>query len=103
MILSGNERHMLESLRFAFVGAEKCSDEVFHLFESACPHGVILEGYGITECSPIVSVNPLDRQKRGTVGKFLPSLEYEIRSLDGKTTLPLKEQGMIFVSGPSIF
>jgi long-chain-fatty-acid--[acyl-carrier-protein] ligase len=49
------------------VGAEKCNDSVFENFAKMCPQAEILEGYGITECSPIVSVNPLGTAKRGTV------------------------------------
>ena len=64
MILSGNHKETLTSLKFAFVGAEKCSDEVFSLFEEKCPDATILEGYGITECSPIVTVNPLEKQEK---------------------------------------
>lgn len=103
MILSWSEKDTLQSLRFAFVWAEKCSDEVFSLFEERCPKATILEGYGITECSPIVTVNPMNTQKKGSAGKFLPTLEYRIRSLDNSRDLSHTEQGMIYVSGPSIF
>ena len=43
MILANNDEKILESLRFAFVGAEKCSDELFSLFSEKCSEGVILE------------------------------------------------------------
>lgn len=79
MILAGNDTNMLQSLAFAFIGAEKCSDDVFELCQKKCPDTKILEGYGITECSPIVTVNPLDEQRHGSAGKFLPDLEYRIR------------------------
>lgn len=64
MILSANPREILQSLRLVFVGAEKCTDDVFRLFQEKCSEATILEGYGITECSPIVTVNPLEIQKR---------------------------------------
>lgn len=103
MILSGNASESLQSLKFAFVGAEKCSDEVFALFHDKCPEATILEGYGITECSPIVTVNPLEKQIKWSAGKFLPTITPMIRSLDGKYVVKPGEQWMIYVSGPSIF
>lgn len=103
MILANNAAETLESLKYAFVGAEKCGDDVFASFAETCPGAVILEGYGITECSPIVTVNPMEKQKKGSAGKFLPQVEFCIRSLDGKGNMPTGEQGMIYVAGPSIF
>lgn len=103
MILSGNDKEFLASLKFAFVWAEKCSDEVFTLFGQKCPEATILEWYGITECSPIVTVNPLEKQIKWSAGKFLPTLTPMIRSLDGKEVLKTWEQGMIYLNGPSIF
>lgn len=103
MIVSWNDAETLSSLKFAFVWAEKCSDEVFSLFQEKCKNAIILEGYGITECSPIVTVNPLEKQEAWSAGKFLPTLTPMIRSLDGKTIVKEGEQGMIYVSGPSIF
>ncbi len=93
----------LESLRYAFVGAEKCGDEVFDLFHTKCPDGVILEGYGITECSPIVTINPLSKQVKWSAGKFLPSLSYSIRDINTGKEVKSGEQWMIYVSGDSIF
>ena len=103
MILCSNNREVLGSLQYAFVGAEKCSEDIFTLFHEKCPDGVILEWYGITECSPIVTVNALTQQKKWSAGKFLPQVDYTIRSLDGDSDMKSWEQGMIFVSGPSIF
>ncbi len=103
MILANNSVDIVKSLKYAFVGAEKCGDDVVSLFHEKCSNGVILEWYGITECSPIVTVNPLGKQKKGSAWKFIPGMEYAIRSLDNTSDMKTWEQGMIFVSGPSIF
>ena len=103
MILANNSSDMVSSVSYAFIGAEKCGDDVFSLFHEKCPEWVILEWYGITECSPIVTVNPISKQKKGSVGKLLPQVQCKILSLDGWTDVKTGEQGMVYVSGSSIF
>jgi long-chain-fatty-acid--[acyl-carrier-protein] ligase len=48
----------LSSLRLAVTGAEKAPEELFHLFTTKAPKSLLIEGYGITECSPIIAANP---------------------------------------------
>jgi long-chain-fatty-acid--[acyl-carrier-protein] ligase len=48
----------ISSLRLAVTGAEKAPEELFHLFSMKAPHAILIEGYGITECSPIIAANP---------------------------------------------
>ena len=60
----------------------------------------LLEGYGLTEASPVVACNPLGTPQVGTVGLPLPSTEISIR--DGDTELPLGEVGELCVSGPQV-
>jgi len=103
MILANNTSSQLASIRYGIMGAEKCSDEVFSLFHEKCPNATILEWYGITECSPIVTVNPWHLQKKWSVGQFLPHIQYRIRSLDTHLDMAYGEQGMIYVRGSSIF
>lgn len=103
MILGAWTSESLHSLNMAIAWAEKCTQETFDLFAQKCPHAVLIEWYWITECSPIVTVNPTSHQKQGSAGKFIPSLEYTIRRLDNSGSTLAWEQGMLYVSGSSIF
>ncbi len=62
----------------------------------------VLEGYGLTETAPVVSVNPTyQRKKPGTVGTLLPGFRAEVR---GEKGLPLSpgEEGVLWLQGPSV-
>jgi acyl-CoA synthetase (AMP-forming)/AMP-acid ligase II/1-acyl-sn-glycerol-3-phosphate acyltransferase/acyl carrier protein len=93
----------LASLHFAVTGAEKCPPSVYQALTDACPRAAILEGYGITECSPIVSANRPERKVPGSIGKPLDSVEWVIARLDDGRAAEPGETGMLLVRGPSIF
>jgi long-chain acyl-CoA synthetase len=62
----------------------------------------ITEGYGLSETSPVATVNRLDaREFSGMIGLPLPSTDIEIRDEDGKT-LPIGEVGEICIRGPQV-
>ena len=61
----------------------------------------VVEGYGLTEASPVVCINPFFAPKQGTVGLPLPSTEVTIRDDHGKE-LPTGEAGEICVRGPQV-
>jgi long-chain-fatty-acid--[acyl-carrier-protein] ligase len=102
-ILERAEPGQLSSLRLVIVGAEKCPPILFERFAEASPGAVLLEGYGITECSPVVSVNPPAANRPGTVGKPLPGVQYLVVDLDTDAVLPPGQRGMLLVSGPTVF
>ncbi|MRJ42325.1 MULTISPECIES: long-chain-fatty-acid--CoA ligase FadD [Idiomarina] len=63
----------------------------------------LLEGYGLTECSPIVTVNPTDIEHyNGTIGLPLPSTEVRIVDVDTGEVLPQGEAGELQVRGPQV-
>ena len=62
----------------------------------------MIEGYGITECSPVLAVNPSPAvRKLGTVGPALPRFELQLRSESGEL-LPIPGEGVLWTRGPSV-
>lgn len=96
------DRH-LESLRIVVSGAEKCPEQVYATLARRWPKTTVLEGYGITECSPVVSVNREDDPRNGSIGKPLLSLEWAIVDLDTGRRVEPGQPGMLLVRGPSVF
>jgi len=93
----------LDSLRVFIVGAEKCPDELFRRCEELAPNATLLEGYGITECSPVVAANLPGAIRRGTVGRALPGVELLVIDLETEKPLGPDQVGMLLVSGPTVF
>lgn len=61
----------------------------------------VFEGYGLTECSPVVTVNPPGRVKLGTVGPAVPGTQLKVVS-DGGEDLGSGETGELWVKGPQV-
>jgi len=99
------------NLRFAVSGGAALPEEIGTFFQAA---GVtIIEGYGLTETSPVISVNPLDAPRYGTVGHILPGVSVAIQSLEDNEhlgevngndypTRTTTEEGEILVKGPNV-
>ncbi len=102
-ILAACEGTEMANLRVIVTGAERCPESVFELCRQLAPKAVILEGYGITECSPVVSANRPGAIKSGTVGKPLQSVEACVANLETREPVMPGETGMLLVRGPSIF
>jgi acyl-[acyl-carrier-protein]-phospholipid O-acyltransferase/long-chain-fatty-acid--[acyl-carrier-protein] ligase len=98
------------SLQYVLVGAEKLPDRLAMAFEDT--FGIRpLEGYGCTECSPVVTVNGRDfrapgyRQvggRRGKIGHPLPGISVKIVDLDTGEPVPPGTPGMLLVKGPNV-
>jgi acyl-CoA synthetase (AMP-forming)/AMP-acid ligase II/1-acyl-sn-glycerol-3-phosphate acyltransferase/acyl carrier protein len=93
----------LDTLRLAVTGAEKCPPRVYEALARACPDAIVLEGYGVTECSPIISVNRPDAPVAGTIGKVVGSFEYAIVDVDTGRAVEAGRAGMLLVRGPCVF
>ena len=71
----------LASVRYVIAGAERVKGETRKLWGK---HGtVILEGYGATECSPVIAVSLPDRNRPGSVGPILPGIEWRLDPVEG--------------------
>lgn len=103
-IMSACKGEELHSLRKLITGAEKCSEAIFRQCEKLAPNAIILEGYGITECSPVVAANRLSGPRLGSVGQPVKGVEICIVDIDTEQQpVPVGQTGMLLVSGPSIF
>jgi acyl-[acyl-carrier-protein]-phospholipid O-acyltransferase/long-chain-fatty-acid--[acyl-carrier-protein] ligase len=84
------------NLRYLFAGAEKLQEATANFY--ARHYGVrVLEGYGATECSPVISVNTPLTPKFGSAGRLLPGLEYKLAPVEG-----VAEGGRLLVRGPNV-
>ncbi len=98
------DRFDLSSIVGCGSGAAPLPVEVIKQFEKRTG-AVIFEGYGLTETSPILTINPTNVQQRkiGSVGLPLPSTDIKIVDLEtGVTELPQGEDGEIAASGPQV-
>src|SRR5262249_4954689 len=107
------EPQQLRSLRLVITGAEKLPLDLAKAFEERFQQRVF-EGYGLTETSPVVSVNlpepkPKHREqvqpssRLGSVGKMAPGIAAEIRQSETDEKLSLHETGMVWFRGVNIF
>jgi long-chain acyl-CoA synthetase len=93
---------LLLNLRLCISGAAPLPVKVIHDFERAFKVP-LLEGYGLTEASPVVSINPVEPEKRkpGTVGLPLPGIEVRVVDESG-LRLPPGVPGELIVKGPNV-
>ena len=92
-----------DHVRLVATAAEKCPDDVRRKAKALAPNATVLEGYGITECTPAVAISPIDDVRPGTVGKMIRNAEALILDLDTHDPVPNGQMGMLHVSGPNVF
>lgn len=86
----------LNSLRIAVCGAERVREETRKTAEQRFSFEV-LEGYGVTECAPVLAANQPGDIRGGTIGKMLPGIDAKLEPVEG-----LDDAGSLWVRGPNI-
>jgi acyl-[acyl-carrier-protein]-phospholipid O-acyltransferase / long-chain-fatty-acid--[acyl-carrier-protein] ligase len=90
-----------ESIKLAVSGADKCPDGLRELFREK--HNLeIIEGYGATETSPVISANPRHKNKPGSIGIPIPGTEIKIEHHETGAACEVNEVGKILVKGEGV-
>ncbi len=85
----------LKSVKMIVAGAERVKEETRALWEK---YGTeIIEGYGATECSPVVALNTPEANRPGSVGQLLPGIEHRLEPVEG-----IHEGGRLLVRGGNV-
>jgi len=103
MLMAVGSAYYFKSIRYVISGAEAMPLAIKELFDNLTTDAKLLEGYGITECAPILAANPVERQKMNSVGKFIPGVENLILDLESGNPVGPGQAGMIYVRGKNVF
>ncbi len=99
--LRKSEKGDFDSLRIAMAGADKCPDALRDGFKDK--HNLtVYEGYGATECSPVISVNSPENNRPGSVGKPIQGLQLRIENYETGEEMGPGQDGRILVKGDNV-
>ena len=101
---AANEKGIsLEGIEIAISGAMPLSQSVITPWENLTK-GFLVEGYGLSECSPVLTANPVaDNRRQGTIGLPLPGTDIKIVDPDDPTrTVAVGERGELLAKGPQV-
>lgn len=89
-------RYDFHNIKYIGIGGEKLKDETFKIWSEK--FGIrIIEAYGTTEASPVVTMNSPMYYKRGSVGRPVPGLDFKLEKVDG-----IEEGGRLLIKGDNI-
>lgn len=95
-------KYDLKSIEVCVSGAAPCPVELLHRFEGKTG-AKILEGYGMTECSPVTHSNPVNgERKAGSVGLPYPDTEVRIIDLETGEDVAVGQEGEVLIRGPQV-
>ncbi len=99
--LKRSEPGDFQSIRIAVTGADKCPESLREAYLRK--HNLtLLEGYGTTETSPVISANTHSANKPGSIGRPLPNVQVRIVDLETEEELPPGRVGKILVRGDNV-
>ena len=84
------------SMRLIVSGAERVKPETREVWMEKFGHR-ILEGYGATECSPVIAINTPMHNRSGSVGRLMDRIDYRLEPVEG-----IASGGRLFVKGPNV-
>jgi long-chain acyl-CoA synthetase len=96
-------KYDLKSVKACISGAAPLPRAVAEKFHRVTNGAQLVEGYGLTETSPVTHVNPFDEPKHGTIGLPIPDTDCRIVSLeDPDSEVPVGERGELCIKGPQV-
>lgn len=103
-ILNSEEarRCNLSSLRACRTNAAPLPVAVKEAFDRLVGKEVLIEGYGLTETSPLTHANPLERAKAGSIGIPIPDTDCKIVDIETGADLPVGSEGELVIRGPQL-
>ncbi len=101
-ILQPANKELYQSLRVIISGAEKAPESLLKKVEELCPNAEFLEGYGLSECSPILTLNVPGQPHQG-VGPPLDGVEILIVHPESGEKMSQGQDGHVLGRGPNVF
>jgi long-chain acyl-CoA synthetase len=97
------KKYNLRHIKVCLSGAAPLPQEVAKKFEEITKDGRLIEGYGLSETSPVTHANPLFGERReGSIGLPLPLTEAMVVDLETRAPMPAGEVGELAVRGPQV-
>ena len=101
-LLKAAKPEQLKTMRLCVTGAEKAPPELFQSMGKIGKEQCLIEGYGITETSPVLTVNRTGKPRKG-VGEPIPGVELHVVDPDSHESVPIGSRGLILARGPNVF